>query len=286
MLHETRRRSRIVGRGATLSLVYVVAITQLAGTADDAAAALAPILGKTPYETRLELAPGMPAVVMTTPEKARAADVAVKIRALAHTVVAFDANAVVSSDEMIGLKRFQLGPDAITIDDRPNERLPYGDVFALLRAVHRFESRTHEEITKKEFSGARALMSGGILATKTVTSTNHTVMKEKMNVLYLFRASGGTPWILRENGTNYAGLGAARSPVQTTNFGTAVRVLRERMPQAAFGDRLLTLRRIRTGEAISRPGISTESSSVPWTDLLAHVVASSVSQGWAGPYRT
>ena len=266
--------------------MYVVAITELAGTPDDAAAALAPVLGKSPYDTRLELAPGVPAVVLTTPEKVRAADVAVRVRALKHTVVAFDANAVVASEDMIGLKRFRFEPDALTTEDRPNERLLYDDVFAMLRAVHRFESRTHEEITKKEFSGARALMSGGILATKTVTETNHTVFKEKMNVLYVFRTSGATPWILRENGTNYAGLGAARSPVQTTNFATAVRLFRERMPQAAFDDRLTTLRRIRTGEAISRPGISTESSSVPWTDLLAHVVAYSVSQRGAGPYRT
>src|SRR5262249_58145917 len=59
-------------RSAGTAAVYVVAITELATSVEAEAAALAPEIGSTPYETRLELAGGMPAVVLTTPDRARA----------------------------------------------------------------------------------------------------------------------------------------------------------------------------------------------------------------------
>jgi hypothetical protein len=266
--------------------MYAVAITELAGGPEAAAAAIAPILGKTPYEMRLELVAGMPALVLTTPEVPRATEIAVKLRALGHGVLAFDTTKVVSSDDMIGMKRFRLDPDGIGIEDRPGEKLPYDEVWALIRAVHRFDSETREQVKGKQFSPMRALATGGLMVTKASTSEVRSVANEKSGVLYLFRRTGKTPWILRETGTNYAALGAACAPSQVQNFGTTVRLLRERMPQVAFDDRLVTMKRIRQGEAISRPGVSIESSTVPWTDLLAHVVAYSVSQRAAGPYRT
>jgi hypothetical protein len=266
--------------------MYAVAITELAGSPDAAAEALAPILGKTAYEMRLELAAGMPALVLTTPEMPRASEIAVKLRALGHGVLAFDTAKVVSSDDMISMKRFRLDPDGVGLEDQPGKKLPYDEVWALIRAVHRFDSETREPVKGKQFSPMRALATGGLVATKSVKGEVRSVANEKFGVLYLFRRTGETPWILRETGTNYAALGAARAPSQVQNFGATVRRLRERMPQVAFDDRLVAMKRIRQGEAISRPGISTESSTVPWMDLLAHVVAYSVSQRAAVPYRT
>jgi hypothetical protein len=122
------------------------------------------------------------------------------------------------------------------------------------------------------------------MLTKATTEEVRHLTHEKVGVLYLYRRSGGTPWILRENGTNYAGLGAAIGPSQLQNFNTAVALLRERMPDAPYDDRLLTMKRIRQGEAIAKPGTSTGSSSVAWTDLLAHVIAFGISQR-SGAYR-
>ena len=124
------------------------------------------------------------------------------------------------------------------------------------------------------------------MMTKKVKGEARSLESARCGVLYLFRRTGKTPWILRETGTSYAGLGAEIGHSQVQNFGTTVRLLRERMPQTPFDERLVTMKRIRQGEAISRPGISVESSTVPWTDLLAHVVAYSVSQRGVVPYRT
>ncbi len=256
--------------------MFAVAITELAGTVDDAASALAPVLGKAPYDMRLELAAGVPALVLTTPEKARAAEIAARLRAFGHRVLAFDTAKVVSSDDMTAMKRFRLDAAGIGLDDQPDKTLPFADVLALIRAVHRFDSDTREPVKGKQFSAMRAIATGGLMLTKSKTGEVRTQANEKTGVLYLFRRNGEAPWILRETGTSYAALGADRGHSQVQNFGTTVRLLRERMPHVPFDERLVTMKRIRQGEAIARPGISVESSTVPWTDLLAHVVAYAV----------
>ena len=265
---------------------YAVAITELATPADTSAPALATLLGKEPYDVRLELAAGMPAMILTTPDLVRATDVATRIRALGHAVLAFDTAKVVSSDDMVSMKRFRLDPEGLEIEDRPVERLAYDEAFALVRAVHRFEGQSREEVQSKQLSGARALATGGLMLTKNVKKEIVNVASEKCNVLYIYRRDGGTPWILRETGTNYAALGTSRSHSQLHNFAATVQLLRQRMPSAPYDDRLLTMRRIKQGEAITRPGVSIESSSVPWTDLLAHVVAYTVAQRGTLPHRT
>jgi hypothetical protein len=265
---------------------YAVAITELGAPPETCAAALATLLGKEPYDIRLELAAGMPAMILTTPDLARATDIATRVRGLGHGVLAFDTAKVVSSDEMVSMKRFRLEPEGLGIEDRPVERFAYDNAFALVRAVHRFDAQTREEVQTKQLSGARALATGGLMLTKNVKKDVVNATSEKCNVLYIFRRDGGTPWILREQGTNYTALGASRTHSQLQNFAAAVQILRQRMASAPYDDRLLTMRRIKQGEAIARPGVSIESSTVPWTDLLAHVVAYTVAQRGVGPYRT
>jgi hypothetical protein len=266
--------------------MYAVAITELAGTVDAAAATLAPLLGKTVYDARLELAAGMPALVLTTTDSPRAVELATQLRALGHGVLAFDTAKVVSSDDMIGMKRFRLEPGGIAIGDRPGEMLAYDEVWALIRAVHRFDSETRETTQTSQLSAMRAIATGGLVMTKKVKGEARTLETTRCGVVYLFRRTGKTPWILRETGTSYASLGADIGPSQVQNFVTTVRLLRERMPHVPFDERLVGMKRIRQGEAIARPGVSVESSNVPWTDLLAHVVAYSVSQRGVVPYRT
>ncbi len=266
--------------------MYAVAILELAGGVDAQVAQVAQVLARAPYDVRLELAAGMPALVLTTPEMPRASGVAAALRAQGHAVLAFDTRKVVSSDDMTSMKRFRLAEDGLGVDDKPAEKLPYDEVLAIVRATHRTDSVSLEEVKSSKISAGRALATGGMMLTKSVTTSVRTVAHERCGVVYLFRRSGAAPWILRETGTNYAGLGAALGHSQAQNFTTTVQLLRERMPMAPYDDRLLQMKRIKQGEAFARPGATAQSSTVPWIDLLAHVVAFAVSQRGVGPYRT
>jgi hypothetical protein len=265
--------------------MYVVAITELATPPDVEAAALAPEIGVTPYEARLELAGGVPAIVLTTPDRARASRLAEAIRARRHGVVAIDTSAVVPNEEMIGMRRFRLAEGAIVAEDR-NVELAYDDVFVLIRAQHRHETERTEHVKTLTVSGARAILTGGLLMTKNVKAEVRVAVEEREQVLYLYRRSGGTPWILHEAQTSYAGLGTAILPSQLENFNRTVRELRERMPLADYDDRLLSMRRVRSALSSAVGLGSVTHSSAAWIDLLAHVLALAIFRRKSDPYRT
>jgi hypothetical protein len=254
--------------------VFVVAIAELKGTVDDEAPRLAADLGATPYDARLLLASGPPIIARTTPDRAVALELLERLRARGHGAVACDASAVVSSSAMVAMRRPVLGDDAVTLGEAPGERLPYDDVLALVPAVHRqrVDATTHTRET--QISMGRAIATGGMLFTRSVTKDTRNATEERTTVLYLFRRNGETPWILREHGTGWAGVGLPLAPSETENFRAAVAALRARAHGATYDDRLMS-RRASEKTAMTGAGNTTtvKTSSEAGVDLLAHVIA-------------
>jgi hypothetical protein len=252
--------------------VYVVAITELAASID--AAALAADLGTTAYDARLLLAPGLPAIARTTTDKAAALDLLARLRARGHGAVACDASAVVAWSEMPSMRRFQLDAGAITLGDRPGERLPYDDVLALLPATHRKRSATITETRERKLDLTRAILTRGLVATKVVKTETRSATDERAAVLYLFRRSGASPWILQEHGTSWAGLGEAPARTAGENFHATVAALRRRAPAAAYDDRLATRKTPEQAALSGGAGKSAiHASTEGAVDLLAHLLA-------------
>ena len=266
--------------------VYVVAIVELNTTLETEAAALASDLGITAYEARLMLAPGVPVVVRTTADKPEALDLLARLRSRGHGAVACDASAVVASHDMASMRRFRMGPDGISLEDVPGAKLPFDDVIALEAAVHRRRVASESEVRDKKLSVARTVLSGGLMTTRTVTREAHTATEEREPVLYIF-ARSGTPWILREHGTSWAGMGRPVAPSSSENFRMALGLLRECMPRAPYDDRLVARRF--TPERMALSGTSTgttvTTSSEAGTDLLAHLLALWISRAAPTPER-
>jgi hypothetical protein len=259
--------------------MYVVAITELRGTLEDEAAALAIDLGCTAYDARMLLAPGMPAPVRRTPDREPALDLLSRLRARGHGAVACDLDAVVSSDAMTSMRRFRLGETGVGLDDRPDARLPYEDVIALIPAVHRSRTDTETVTREKKLSIGRALLTSGLSMSKTVTKQAHAAIEERESVLYAFRRSGATPWILREHGTVWTGHGQPLATSAAENFRIAVATLRARVPAAAFDDRLVTRRAPERAALSGGPSTtSVKTSSDAGIDLLAHLLALSLAR--------
>ncbi len=259
--------------------MFVVALTELRGTLEDEAAALARDLGCTAYDARLLLAPGVPAIVRRTPDREPAVELLGRIRARGHGAVACDQAAVVSSDAMTSMRRFRLGPDAITLDDVPDANLPYDDVVALVPAVHRSRTDTETVTREKKLSIGRAIMTSGLSMSKTVTREAHNSVEEREGVLYVFRRSGATPWILREHGTVWVGHGQPLARSAAENYRIALTTLRSRAPGAAFDDRLVTRRAPERAALSGGPATTAiKTSSESGTDLLAHLLALSLAR--------
>ncbi|MGE5184809.1 MAG: hypothetical protein ACM31C_22210 [Acidobacteriota bacterium] len=232
---------------------HIVAIAQLATSIDAEAKALAADLGTTAYETRLKLAAGLPAIVLATTDDAAAQALARKLRSRGHRVEHCRSADVVRATAMVQLRRFELAADALVSGDA---RLPWTDISALVRARHQHRDETTTTVKQKKFDATRAVLTGGLVTRKTQSREVTTRTETTEQVLYVFRADGGTPWLLREHATHYGGLGAALAPTATQNFALAVAQLRARAPHAAFDDTL-----------VRRPTIDD-------VDLYAHLVAS------------
>jgi hypothetical protein len=262
--------------------MFVVAIAELHLPVEDDLAALAADMGATVYDARLRVAAGTPAVVRTTPDKALALELLVRLRGRGHGAVACDADAVVAAVDMVAMRRPRLGGDAVTLDDRPDERLPYDDVLALVPAVHRRRVDAATQTRETKLSMGRALMTGGMAFTKTVKTSTHSAAEERDGVLYVFRRSGALPWILREHGTGWGALGLPLAATESENYRLAVSALRERAPGATFDDRLMTRKAAERSALSGGGGNSTvKTSSEGGVDLLAHLLAMWIAKGTA-----
>ena len=229
----------------------MVAITTLATTIDVEARALAADLGTIAYEERLKLTAGVPAVVLATTDGAAAQSLAGKLRARNHRALVCRTADVVRASAMVSLRRFQMDAGAL---DAGGERLPWADISALIHARHHTQTATTEVVKENKFNLGRAVMTGGLVMRKTEKREVVTVTADTEHVLYLFRASGGTPWLLREQSTHYGALGAALAPTAMRNFAIAIEQFRTRAPHARFD------------ESLARRPVSD-------VDLFAHLIA-------------
>lgn len=249
--------------------MLVVFIANLARPAAVEADVLANLVGLTPYEARLALAAGPPSIVLVTPDRGRATDVLGVLRGRGHGAHVFDEENFVASSSMGRVDDFRLDADGIRRNGN-GELLPYGDVFAILRAVHDTSSAIERQ--------ARAHLGESLVKTgdqlRVVSKT-----EEREHVAYFFRRSGEKPWILRERHASYIGLGEDRTPVAFQNFTRLVERVRGASPMAVFDDRLARRR------VAERAGSEGQRSSSQGMDLLAHLLAMTIASQGGSPYR-
>ena len=238
---------------------------------------MAPLLGLTEYEARLALVTPPPAIVQTTSSRDRATETAAVLRGRGHGAHIFDEESFVPSDKMAKLDDFRLDGEGVRrVQD--GDFLPYGDVFAILRAVHASSSEVERPSAQR---GIRA-----DLDMRNVNDAYRVVTKsyEREQVAYFFRRSGERPWILRERHARYDGLGQERGPVAIGNFTRTVDRIRDVSPTAAYDDRLVRRRvpeRVRE-DSLLRARYRTSREGI---DLLAHLLAMAILTVGGSPYR-
>ena len=215
---------------------HVVAIGTLGTTLEAEAKALAEDFGSTAYEERLKLAGGLPAIVLTTRDSIAAQALVAKLRGRGHRAQACRVSDIVPASAMIVLRQFQLDDDALATG---RERLPCSDISVLIRARRQSTATAVDIVKDKKFDLGRAIVTGGLMTRKTEKREVITRSETTEQVLYLFRASGRVPWILREHSAHYGGLGAALAPSTMRNFTIAVEQFRTRVLQARSDDALL-----------------------------------------------
>ncbi len=282
-LNTLDQGKRFRGPWDTLDPVDIVAILSLARSVEEEAPKLATDLGLTAYEVALTLRAPAPVVVLRTDDRARATDVVMKLRSRGHDVALIDAASVASSDEMFRPRNFRFeGGDFVGTGNGEEHRLPFADIFALVRAMHTTVVVDTQVTKSRSVSISRAVMTGGLLMTKATTTESKKIASDREPVVYLFRQDA-KPWLLVCKELRYESLGASMQPSQLANFDVLLKVLRDNAPSATYDTRLLNIRpQPNTVVATTSKHLATTTAGT--MDLLAHIVAVSIART-ARPYR-
>ncbi len=204
--------------------MFLVALTQLRQPLDQVVKGLTRDLLETEHEVRCRLEGTPPHLVTATSDRDAALKTLGLLRQGGNRAVACDSNAVRSSVLMVSLRTFELNDDGLV------GHSPAGDPKLL------------------PWSDVLAIVRADL---------------DGSHMLYFFRASGDVPWMLREKGTSYAGLGDRKRDEVRASFLEFVQVVRGRVPKAAYDERLThtridaAVRLLQTGSAL------TSASNVP-----------------------
>lgn len=251
--------------------MHVVAIHYAPGAGEAMVGGLAEALDSTLYEARARLSDpeGGPAVVGSFAEIEPAWAFAGRLRANGiHPILLSPADIETDSRRFL-VRSFHLRDQGLTAISRRGEtaELAYREVRIALRGV-RIEERTEIKRTEqRKFSASRALLTGGLVLTKTTRKSEPVTTEEREEFLHLY-ADGGPVLAFRSAALTFQSLGPALRPSTAANFAYLVETLRSALPQARYDERLAN----RQGRArILGPSL-TENLDVAVT-LLARVLS-------------
>jgi hypothetical protein len=222
--------------------MYAVALEFDKNAGDALAVRLAAVLGKTLLEARGRLSEpeGGPSVLATFGEAAAAEAYAEELRSRGFAVLVLPSAEVEKEKDRFVVKCFEIGPDGLRAQARQGEReVAWSDVRLLLRGIVRVRSERTKVTEQRKLSLGRAVLTGGLMVTKTVKSSKHEVVTENAGFLHLYPAAG-PPLAFRQGEINYAGLGPRLHPSVAANFAALVDALRRASPRALYDERLAT----------------------------------------------
>lgn len=255
--------------------MFIVAVTRWGPGLDTQLPELAADLGLFPYDLRIRLNGPLPVIVARLHEREAASALMAKLRGWGHGVVGCEDSKVLAADTMLQVREFRIDGSRLVVD---KDELDSADVLMLVHAMGVSEQQHTQETSKQQFSAARAVISGGWVTTRTVTSYSHTHGAGSEERIYLFRRSYADPMLFCQHQLQYGGLGEAMSRSSHDNFAELTRQLRAFAPSACYDDRLRTTRRKSTFELASwdQAGASKTStvsqSNASGLDLAAHLL--------------
>lgn len=223
--------------------MHVVALQFDKDAGDALAVRLAAVLGRTLLEARGRVSEpaGGPAVLATFAERGPAEELADELRSRGFDVLVLGSEAVETEEQRLVVRSFELGPGSLTALPRHGGavEVPWSDVRLLLRGVVRVQHKRTQMVEQRKLSLGRAVITGGLMITKTVKSSKNEIRTENEGFLQLYPASG-PPLAFRQAELNFAGLGRLE-PSVTANFASLVAALRQASPHAVYDERLATL---------------------------------------------
>ncbi len=271
-LHKFFMLLRYDLNGKSYSVMHVVAIYGLKEDKESRAGILARSLGVTELEALSRLrAPGSgPVIVRIFADRDPAGRLAGQLESGGfHTVVLGSAEIEAEAGRLMA-RRFALDAQQLQVGSTDGGKFAVAcrDIEVILRGTG-ITTRTETETTKKRsLSLGMAVLTGGLIMTKTTKTVREITTGEREGFLAVY-AGDGSIFDFRENLVSFESLGPQMKQSRSENFSYLAAELRRRCPGAAYDERLLS----RAGQAaLLGPTLSPEKHIDVATALLAKVL--------------
>lgn len=249
----------------------VVAIYDLPEVKESLGDKLASALDVTVFEalSRLRTPGNGPIVVAVFSDTGPAHQLVEKLSASGFHAIHLADDEIVAEVRHPSVKRFSLGEGAMHVETPQGADLdiPYLDVQLVIRGTRIAVSTSTETVKNRSFSLGRAVLSGGMVLSKTTKTVRETTHQERENFFTLYTKAGACTF--NEKGVVYDSLGPALQPASAANFGYLVGELRRRCAGAVYDERLM--KRV-SQAALLGPRLSPETHLGVATALLAKVL--------------
>jgi hypothetical protein len=206
----------------------------------DALATVSAACGLPVSDVRLRLTGTLPRVLLSDSDTDRVRELAAALEKAGVPALCCDPDAVTTDKDRIVARHLELSGDGLVVVDRRSERhqLSAGAVALLQRGFR--TSTTRENVTTKErkLSLGRAVLSGGLLASKSVSTTSTRTVEASEAFLLIQRLDGQPDVVLYERQLAYQFLGADAGPTAVANFALTVKRVRAIATQAPLDERV------------------------------------------------
>ena len=223
--------------------MHVVAIHSLGQDRETHAAALASALGMTMYEalSRLRSPGNGPFAIGVFADHERAMQIEEKLQSAGFSAVVLTEQEIVAERSPLIARKFVLGENELALVTETGQSLSisFQDVGLILRGIGIVRGTTTVTVKNRSLSLGRAVMSSGLMITKT-TKTVQEVTTEERTAFFNLYAGDNPAIVFRENGLVYDSLGPVLQPSRALNFAYLLAELSGRCPNAQYDERLLT----------------------------------------------
>jgi hypothetical protein len=235
------------------------------------AAPLAEALDKTMYEARARTSDpeGGPAVVARYGEIEPAWACTGRLRANGISPILLTPEDVETDARRLLVRSFELGERGLTATSRRGEtaEIAYRDLRLFLRGVRIDEKTDLKTTEQRKFSMGRALLTQGLMMTKTVRKTEKVTSADREEFFHLY-VEGRPPLVFRSGALDYRSFGPALQPSVQANFTHLVERMRQLLPEVRYSERLANSQ---SRTRILGPGLKDEHLDVA-ISLLARVL--------------
>lgn len=223
--------------------MHIVAIHGLGEDRETKAAALASALGMTMYEalSRLRSPGNGPFTIGVFADRERGLQIEEKLRSAGFRAVVLTEQEIVAERSPLVARKFVLGEIELAMITETGQSLSisFQDVRLIMRGIGIVRGTTTENVKNRSLSLGRAVMSSGLMITKTAKTVQEVATEERTAFFNIYTGDSHAI-VFRENALVYDSLGPALQPSRALNFAYLLAELRRRCTNAQYDERLLT----------------------------------------------